>query len=151
MTTAAPSATIVASPAPSAPPKGRGAYLWGTGRRKSSVARVRLAPGDGKFQINGRNVEKYFTEPLDRNDVLAPLVSTGAAGKWNIVVRVHGGGHTGQAGAIKLGVARALVQANPEFEPTLRDNGYLTRDAREVERKKYGRRKARRRFQFSKR
>ncbi len=123
----------------------------GTGRRKSSVARVRLMAGAGKIMINGRELEKFFTEPQDRVAVTAPLQASGKLGLWDVLVNVQGGGHTGQAGAIKLGVARALVAADASVEPTLRDGNYLTRDARRVERKKYGRRKARRRFQFSKR
>ena len=138
-------------PAPSAAAKGRGNFVWGTGRRKSSVARVRITPGEGKFLVNDREVDLFFSVSIDRNDARAPLSATSALGKWNVWVNVAGGGHTGQAGAVRLGLARALMRVNPEFEPTLRENGFLTRDAREVERKKYGRRKARRRFQFSKR
>jgi len=137
----------IASPRPARP----AGLFWGTGRRKSSVARVRLMPGDGQFVVNKRPVEQYFTEPQDRLDVVAPLELAGVRRNWSVFVNVDGGGHTGQAGAIRLGLARALVKANPPFEPTLRDAGYLTRDARRVERKKYGQRKARRRFQFSKR
>ncbi|MEW6253638.1 MAG: 30S ribosomal protein S9 [Planctomycetota bacterium] len=123
----------------------------GTGRRKSSVARVRIMPGSGNFVVNGRPVETYFTEHQDRSDAVAPLELTGVRRHWDVKVSVAGGGHTGQAGAIRLGVARALVKAYAQHEPALRDAGFLTRDAREVERKKYGQRKARRRFQFSKR
>lgn len=124
---------------------------WGTGRRKTSVARVRILPGSGKLLINKRELDKYFTEEVDREHVLAPLKKVGALGKYDVFVNVHGGGTTGQSGAILLGLARALVGADAESESMLRDAGYLTRDARRVERKKYGRRKARRRFQFSKR
>lgn len=127
-----------------------GSFL-GTGRRKSAVARVRVKPGSGKFFINGRELEKYFSEIQDRNAVLAPLQTTGTPTGWDVAATVEGGGHTGQAGAVRLGVARALLRANTEHEGPLRDKGYLTRDAREVERKKPGRRKARRSFQFSKR
>ncbi|MBK9119674.1 MAG: 30S ribosomal protein S9 [Phycisphaerales bacterium] len=123
----------------------------GTGRRKTSVARVRLQPGSGKFLVNGRDVEQYFTEPQDRTDAVAPLDLTGARRNWDVLVNANGGGHTGQAGAVRLGLARAVVKAYAHLESSLRDAGFLTRDAREVERKKYGRRKARRRFQFSKR
>lgn len=123
----------------------------GTGRRKSAVARVRLVPGSGNVVVNGRPVEGYFTEPQDRADSVAPLELTGVRRHWDVRASVRGGGHTGQAGAIRLGLARALVKAYRQFEPTLRDAGYLTRDARIVERKKPGQRKARRRFQFSKR
>ncbi len=139
-----------AEPAPAPPTQPAGLHL-GTGRRKSAIARVRLVPGSGKFVINRREIDKYFTEPQDQTDVTAPLQVTGVINQWDVQVRVHGGGHTGQAGAIRLGVARALVSAHEQFEPTLRDAGFLTRDARRVERKKYGQRKARRRFQFSKR
>lgn len=125
--------------------------FWGTGRRKSSVARVRLVPGDGKVQVNKRELDDYFSEEVDRNAVTAPLAAVGAVGRYNIFVNVRGGGHTGQAGAILLGAARALIKADSNSEPTLRQHGFLTRDARRVERKKYGQRKARRRFQFSKR
>jgi len=142
------------APAPEAPRVRRGVppgTFIGTGRRKSAVARVRISAGDGKFLINNRPVEQYFTEPQDRNDATAPLQVTGTLGRWNVRVLVRGGGHTGQAGAVRLGLARALVEADRQHEPALRDAGYLTRDSRRVERKKYGRRKARRRFQFSKR
>ncbi len=133
------------------PPPAREGVFLGTGRRKSSVARVRMSAGDGQFIVNERPVDVYFTEPQDRVDVQAPLDTTGVRKQWNVRVLVHGGGHTGQAGAIRLGLARALAKAHDQFEPALRDAGYLTRDARRVERKKYGQRKARRRFQFSKR
>jgi small subunit ribosomal protein S9 len=140
----------VAEPVESAPTARAGTHL-GTGRRKSSVARVRLMPGSGQMSVNGREAEKYFTEPQDRLDVFAPLELTGVRRNWDVKVRVQGGGHSGQAGAVRLGVARALLKAYDQFEVTLRDAGFLTRDARRVERKKPGQRKARRRFQFSKR
>jgi small subunit ribosomal protein S9 len=142
--------TTVDEEQPPAVGKRGGAYL-GTGRRKSSVARVRILPGDGRITINKREVDAYFTEPQDRNDVRAPLDLSGVTKQWDINVSVHGGGHTGQAGAVRLGIARALVKIYRQYEPTLREAGYLTRDARRVERKKPGQRKARRRFQFSKR
>jgi len=126
-------------------------YFWGTGRRKTAVARVRLRAGSGKFEINRRPLESYFTEDKDRNDCVAPLKATETLGKVDVFVNVQGGGITGQAGAIVLGVARALKRANTQYDGLLRDGGYLTRDAREVERKKYGRAGARRSFQFSKR
>ena len=147
---AAPAAMIAEEPALSEAPPPTGTHL-GTGRRKTAVARVRLFPGSGNFQINGRSVEEFFTEPQDRNDAVAPLELTGIRRHWDVKVNVHGGGHTGQAGAVRLGVSRALVKAYSNHEATLRDAGFLTRDAREVERKKPGQRKARRRFQFSKR
>lgn len=124
---------------------------WGTGRRKSSVARVRFIPGDGKILINERAYDQYFPQIRDQSDVVAPLVTTNAQKQWDIHVSVHGGGTTGQAGAVRLGISRALARLYPHHEPALRNAGFLTRDAREVERKKYGHRKARRRFQFSKR
>jgi small subunit ribosomal protein S9 len=126
-------------------------FWWGTGRRKSSVARVRIKPGDGQFSINKRPVDEYFTEVQDREDMNAALKTTKTFGKMDVFVNVHGGGHTGQAGAIVLGLARALKEYDPTLELILRKEGYLTVDARRVERKKYGQRGARRRFQFSKR
>jgi small subunit ribosomal protein S9 len=125
--------------------------FWGTGRRKSAVARVRMMPGEGKILINKRPVDEYFHEPQERLAVREPLLATNTETVFDVLVKVAGGGHGGQAGAVRLGVARALVKADTRYEPPLRDHGYLTRDARVVERKKYGQRKARRRFQFSKR
>lgn len=127
-----------------------GIYL-GTGRRKTSIARVRLMPGEGRFQVNGRGIEDFFPRERDRKLVLAPLRSVDVEGKVDVLVSVKGGGITGQAGAVLLGIARALRKIMPETEGLLRTKGFLTRDAREVERKKYGRRGARRSFQFSKR
>ncbi len=126
-------------------------FYWGTGRRKTAVARVRIRQGDGKFLVNGREVDKYFSEPRDRKDVRAPLVATSTLGKFDVLANVNGGGPSGQAGAVLLGVARALCEADQTLEHTLREGGYLTRDSRMVERKKYGQAGARRRFQFSKR
>ena len=126
-------------------------YVWGTGRRKSAVARVRIRPGTGKFLVNNRELDKYFALEPDQMAARAPLEIAEASGRWDIFVNLHGGGTTGQAGAVKLGLARALLKATPDLEAKLRDNGLLTRDARKVERKKYGRRGARRSFQFSKR
>lgn len=126
-------------------------YFWGTGRRKTAVARVRLRAGTGKFEVNKKPVDKYFSESRDRNDCIAPLKATETLGKVDVFVNVAGGGYAGQAGAILLGVARALKSANSEYEPALRNGGYLTRDSRMVERKKPGRAGARRSFQFSKR
>ncbi|MCK4343498.1 MAG: 30S ribosomal protein S9 [Phycisphaerae bacterium] len=137
-------------PAPEPVPPATGLH-WGTGRRKSSVARVRILPGDGKVLINKHEVQDYFTQLRDQNDVMAPLELTGIHRQWDVMVNVSGGGTTGQAGAIRLGLARAIMKAYDKFEPALRNAGYLTRDARRVERKKPGQRKARRRFQFSKR
>jgi small subunit ribosomal protein S9 len=126
-------------------------WIWGTGRRKSAVARVRLRDGSGKIQINDRDVENFFSEDQHRSNVVAPLIVTKMEGKVDIFVNVDGGGISGQSGAVLLGISRALKELNPEFDRVLRDNGFLTRDSREVERKKYGRKKARKRFQFSKR
>ena len=126
-------------------------YIWGLGRRKTSVARVRLAPGSGLVVINDRKIEEYF--PVDRMQKLArkPLELTETAGRFDVFVNVDGGGMTGQVGACVLGIARALVKAEPSVEATLRRHGLMTRDSRMVERKKYGLRKARRGCQFSKR
>jgi len=126
-------------------------YVWGTGRRKTSVARVRVRPGTGVFKVNDRDVSDYFGIERDRRSVELPLEVTETRKHVDVFVNVSGGGTTGQAGAIVLGVARALKSANKEYEGLLRDRGLLTRDARKVERKKYGQPGARRRFQFSKR
>jgi len=123
----------------------------GTGRRKSSVARVRIRPGSGKISINCRELEEFFKTTQQRNAVLAPLNLTGKRDQVDVLIQVEGGGTTGQADACKLGIARAIKKFDPETEPTLREHSLLTRDAREVERKKYGLRKARRGTQFSKR
>ncbi|KAB7666171.1 30S ribosomal protein S9 [Bacillus sp. B1-b2] len=123
----------------------------GTGRRKSSVARVRLVPGDGQIIINGREIESYIPFAALREVVKQPLVATETTGSYNILVNVSGGGYTGQAGAIRHGIARALLQVDPEYRPTLKRAGLLTRDARMKERKKYGLKGARRAPQFSKR
>lgn len=121
------------------------------GRRKTSVARVILTPGSGKITINRRSFEEYFPLATQRGDIVKPLDVTQSSGKYDMKVSVEGGGLTGQAGAIRLGISRALVQLNEENKPTLRAAGLVTRDPRMVERKKYGQRKARKRFQFSKR
>jgi small subunit ribosomal protein S9 len=126
-------------------------YIWGTGRRKTSVARVRIRPGSGKFLIDKREIDKYFFDHRGRMDVVSPLKATNTMGKYDVFVSVHGGGQTGQAGAIVMGVARALLKADPALEQVLRDGRFLTRDSRKVERKKPGRPGARKRFQFSKR
>jgi small subunit ribosomal protein S9 len=137
----------------------------GTGRRKTSVARVRIMEGSGKISINGRSVENYFTEVKDRNSVMGPLLLCEQQNRLDVIVKVHGGGYTGQAGAILQGLARALkgmfskaegADAPPEgesggFVKKLRDSDFLTRDDRMKERKKYGRKGARKSFQFSKR
>lgn len=126
-------------------------YIWGTGRRKTSTARVRIKPGTGKFLINDREFDKFFVTDDTRRAAMQPLVVTETRNNFDIWVNVAGGGITGQAGAVSLGVARALLRENANFDKVLRENGLLTRDSREVERKKYGRHKARRSTQFSKR
>ncbi|ROL56854.1 30S ribosomal protein S9 [Bacteroidetes/Chlorobi group bacterium MS-B_bin-24] len=122
-----------------------------TGRRKTSVAQVRLLPGTGKIIVNGRPFEDYFPIETHRQEIIKPLQVTNTLGKFDVVVRASGGGISGQAGATKLGIARALVEFEESFKPTLKEFGLLTRDPRMVERKKYGQKKARKRFQFSKR
>ncbi len=124
---------------------------YGTGRRKSAVARVYLRPGAGKLSVNKRDFEEYFPNRVLKMIIRQPLLITETADKFDIAVNVNGGGTAGQAGAIRHGIARALLEFNPELRGRLKSAGFLTRDAREVERKKYGQPKARRRFQFSKR
>ena len=124
---------------------------YGTGRRKSSVARVYLTPGTGEIVINGRPFEEYIPNGLTRLDVLQPLVITESQGTLDVLAFVEGGGITGQAGAIRHGISRALLEANPEYRKLLKPAGMLTRDPRSKERKKYGLKKARRAPQFSKR
>ena len=127
------------------------AQYLGTGKRKTSVARVILRPGDGKTWINGKTIEEYFPRLVHRKVIMAPLESTELSGAYDLRVRVHGGGPSGQAGAVRHGIARALVEINPEFRVLLKRQGFLTRDARQVERKKAGLHKARKAPQFSKR
>ncbi|NLM06130.1 MAG: 30S ribosomal protein S9 [Tissierellia bacterium] len=124
---------------------------WGTGRRKTSVARVRLVPGNGKVTINNRDIEEYFDYETLRVTARQPLELTETTDRFDILVNVHGGGFTGQAGAIRHGIARALIEADPDLRPVLKKAGFLTRDSRMKERKKYGLKKARRSPQFSKR
>ena len=124
---------------------------YGTGRRKTSTARVFLRPGNGHVFVNAKPLEEYIPRPTLQMDLKQPLVLTDNHDKMDVHVTVGGGGAAGQAGAIRLGIARALLQVNPEYRKALKKAGFLTRDAREVERKKYGRAGARRRFQFSKR
>ena len=121
------------------------------GRRKEAVARVRLVPGNGKIIINGKEIKNYFGRDVDRLKAAQSLEVTSMAASFDVLVKIHGGGPTGQSEAIRLGIARALVRSNDKLKPILRQNGYLTRDSRMVERKKYGHPKARKRFQFSKR
>lgn len=124
---------------------------YGTGRRKKSIARVRLVPGSGNITINKRDIENYFDYETLRVKVREPLVITDTLGKYDVLVTVEGGGFTGQAGAIRHGISRALLKADEELRPTLKSAGMLTRDPRMTERKKYGLKKARRAPQFSKR
>ena len=124
---------------------------FGTGRRKVSVARVRLLPGDGKFTINGRDIDDYFGLETLKMIARQPLALTNTTDSFDVVVNVYGGGFNGQAGAIRHGIARALVEADVYLRPELKKAGFLTRDDRMVERKKYGLKKARRAPQFSKR
>ncbi len=125
--------------------------FYGTGRRKTSTARVRLVPGTGKIIINDRDFSTYFGRKILKMIIEQPLVLTETLGKYDVIARVRGGGYSGQAGAIKHGISRALLQVNPDFRPILKKAGFLTRDPRMKERKKYGQRGARARFQFSKR
>src|SRR3954471_20197732 len=140
--TAAPEATT---------PKIKPSYTWGVGRRKSACARVRIAPGSGKIEINGRTLNEYLTAERDRKAIFGPLEVTNTGGKMDVWVNADGGGPTGQAGAIVMGLGRALAKYDTNFEGALRNAGFMTRDSRMKERKKYGQRGARRRFQFSKR
>lgn len=148
--TAAAAAAAAAVVAKKATPD-RGGFIWGTGRRKSSVARVRIRPGSGLLTINEKKVDEYFKVEKDRIAVNAPLSSVGGGAGFDIFVTVKGGGTTGQAGAVMQGIARALKSYDPGLLPQLREGGYLTRDSRMVERKKPGKAGARRSFQFSKR
>src|SRR5687768_9013775 len=137
--------------APAAAPTSHRTYTWGVGRRKSAVARVRVAPGSGRIEINGRTLNEYFTNERDRKSIFGPLEVTNTGGKMDVLVNADGGGPTGQTGAIVMGLGRALAKYDTSLELALRGGGFLTRDSRMKERKKYGQRGARRRFQFSKR
>ena len=123
----------------------------GTGRRKESIARVRVMPGKGEVTVNGKNLDEYFGSDILKVIVNQPFAVTNTVGKYDVIVKVVGGGYTGQAGAIRHGISRALLEANSEFRPALKSNGFLTRDPRMKERKKYGLKKARKAPQFSKR
>jgi len=148
--TDAPATPTTPAAAPhAAPPKTT--YIWGTGRRKTAVARVRIKPGKGQFQVNKREFKNYFTIEHLQNTCLAPLKATDTATKIDIFINVAGGGPSGQAGAVSLGIARALVKLDSAHEQPLRDGKYLTRDSRKVERKKYGKAGARKSFQWTKR
>ena len=134
-----------------AAPQSNRTYVWGVGRRKSAVARVRIAPGTGKIELNGRTLNEFLTSERDRKSIFGPLEVTTTGGKLDVFARCTGGGPTGQAGAIVMGLGRALAKYDKSLEVALRGGGFLTRDSRMKERKKYGQRGARRRFQFSKR
>ncbi len=132
-------------------PQGKQTFVWGTGRRKTAVARVRVAAGTGKILVNDRQLNDYFSSERDRKAIFGPLEVTNTGGKMDVLVNASGGGLTGQAGAIIMGLGRALVRYDQTLEQALRNAGFLTRDSRMKERKKYGQRGARRKFQFSKR
>src|SRR3954447_11737796 len=134
--TTTPTATTEAPAAP----QGKPTYVWGTGRRKSAVARVRIAPGNGKITVNGRELNDYFTFERDRKAIFGPLEVTNTGGKMDIFVNATGGGPSGQAGAIIMGLGRALAKYDSTLEVALRGGGFLTRDSRMKERKKYGQR-----------
>ena len=127
------------------------AFNSGTGRRKTAVARVRLLPGEGAIVINGRSLVEHFGAAIDEADIRLPFRVTNTDGRYNAMIKVEGGGVTGQAGAVKHGIAQALSKFEPALRSSVKAAGFLTRDPRVVERKKYGRAKARRSFQFSKR
>ncbi|MCM8763143.1 MAG: 30S ribosomal protein S9 [Candidatus Omnitrophica bacterium] len=122
-----------------------------TGRRKEAVARVRLVPGKGEFMVNKRPLDKYFTKETERLVVMQPLQLTNTLDKFKVIANIRGGGFSGQAGALRLGIARALMAADPSLRDILKQNGFLTRDPRMKERKKYGQKGARKRFQWTKR
>jgi small subunit ribosomal protein S9 len=124
---------------------------YGTGRRKTAIARVYLRPGNGDFKVNGRDFDEYFVTPAQRSAAKAPLASSETGASFNVVASVLGGGVRGQADAVKLGIARALMQFNAELRKKLKAEGFVSRDSRGKERKKYGQKGARKRFQFSKR
>ena len=144
-----------AAPAPAIAPKkpvlGSNPYHWGTGRRKTAVARVRIKPGSGLFEVNDREVDEFFKVGENRTAVRTPLNVTDTLKTMDVFVNVRGGGIHGQTDAVVLGLARALVKANADYEAKLRESNLLTRDSRKVERKKYGQSGARKRFQYSKR
>ena len=131
--------------------KSENIIFQGTGRRKESIARVRLMAGKGEITVNGKKLDEYFGSDILKVIVNQPFAVTNTVGKYDVIVKVIGGGLTGQAGAIRHGISRALVEANDEFRPALKSNGFLTRDPRMKERKKYGLKKARKAPQFSKR
>jgi small subunit ribosomal protein S9 len=126
-------------------------YIWGTGRRKTAVARVRIREGSGQFVVNGLPIEEYFVEVTHATDARSPLLATDMAGRVDVFVNVNGSGKSSQSGAVIMGLARALKEFRADLDDALRAGGFLTRDPRMVERKKYGHKKARKSFQFSKR
>lgn len=126
-------------------------YIWGTGKRKCAIARVRLARGKGKVMVNGLEAKIYFPRKKQLDDVMLPFEVLGKAEDFVVIAKIHGGGIAGHADALKLGIARALVEIDPEFRNKLKESGCLTRNSKIKERKKYGQKKARKKFQFSKR
>ena len=141
----------IEAPQSEAPKKAKPSYIWGVGRRKTAVARVRIALGSGKIEVNGRTLNDFFTAERDRKSIFGPLEVTSTAGKMDVWVNTNGGGPSGQTGAIVMGLGRALAKYDKNLEVPLRNAGFLTRDSRMKERKKYGLRGARRGVQFSKR
>jgi len=144
-------AEVAETPAPRVPRTVIGGPVGATGRRKEAIARVRLIPGTGQWKVNGRTLEDYFPNKVHQQIVNEPLKTLDVADRYDILVRVSGGGVSGQAGAVRLGIARALTDTDPEARPPLKRAGFLTRDARVKERKKYGLKKARKAPQYSKR
>ena len=142
---------VVETPAPRVPKTIIGGPVGATGRRKEAIARVRLIPGTGQWKVNGRTLEDYFPNKVHQQIVNEPLKTLDVADRYDVLVRVQGGGSSGQAGAVRLGIARALTDTDPEARPPLKRAGFLTRDARVKERKKYGLKKARKAPQYSKR
>ena len=142
---------VADTPEPREPKKDEQGRSYATGRRKDAVARVWIKPGKGKITINSRELENYFPRPVLRMVINQPFEVTNREGQFDVICTVSGGGLSGQAGAVRHGISQALTLFEPELRPTLKKGGFLTRDSRVVERKKYGRRKARRSFQFSKR
>jgi len=141
----------VTEPLPETVVPADGGPFYGTGRRKTSIARVYLRPGSGELRVNGVPLDKFFTVPAWRKAAREPLLFLNVAGQYDAEISVRGGGPAGQAGAVRLGLSRALSKANPAIRPKLRQTGYLTRDPRMKERKKYGQKGARKRFQWTKR
>ncbi len=127
------------------------AFFYGTGRRKTSIARVRLLAGEGEVVVNGRSLDEHFGNAVNQAEILMPFRVTGTEGRYNAMIKVEGGGYTGQAGAIRHGIARALLQSDPEARVPLRQAGFLSRDPRMKERKKYGLKRARKAPQYTKR